>query len=368
MAAGTVTATELRAPEGFWRRTWAVIDERLGLSGLAYPVPAHANGIGYILGGISFFGFLILAATGVWLAQFYHPDPGGARESIAYVMNVAPFGDVVRGVHFWVANLVMATVLLHMGRVFVTGSYKRPREANWLIGVGLLGITLGLIFTGSVLKWDQEGYEALQHNIEVANLLGAFGFWFSPEFAATLPIIGRLYMAHVVILPALGTLLLIAHFLLVKRHGISPLPAVADAAVEGGPAPEKGGSTFAAHVIRMTGFGLLILAGAALLSLVWGAPLGDRPNPAIEVTKPWWMFLPFYPFEDWFGLSALLWAPAILIGGLILVPFVDRSPWRSPARRKRIVAVFAIVVIALVALAIYALVTPPAAHVMEAAG
>lgn len=364
MAAGTPTI-----PASRWRRAWEVIDERLGLSGLAYPVPAHANGLGYILGGITFFGFLILAATGVWLAQFYHPTPAGARESIAYIMNTAPFGDVVRGIHFWVANLVMATVLLHMGRVFVTGAYKRPREANWLIGVGLLGVTLGLIFTGTVLKWDQEGYEALQHNIEIGELLGGFGFWFSPSFTTTLPIVGRLYMAHVVILPAIGTFLLIAHFLLVKRHGISSLPAVADAAVEGaGPAPEKNGSTFVAHLVRMTGFGLLILAATAVLSLVAGATLGERPNPAIEVTKPWWMFLPFYPLEDWFGLTALLWAPAILVGALILVPFVDRSPWRSPARRRWIVTVFAIVVVALVALVIYATVTAPAAHVQGAAG
>lgn len=131
MAAGTAVT-----PRGRWWRAWDVIDERLGLSGLAYPVPAHANGIGYILGGISFFGFLILAATGVWLAQFYSPSPGAARESIAYIMDTAPLGDIVRGIHFWVANLVMATVLLHMGRVFLTGAYKRPREANWLIGVG----------------------------------------------------------------------------------------------------------------------------------------------------------------------------------------------------------------------------------------
>ena len=353
---------------GRWRRVWGVIDERLGLSGLAYPVPAHANGLGYILGGITFFGFLILAATGVWLAQFYSPIPSGARHSIAYIMTAAPLGDVVRGIHFWVANLVMATVLLHMGRVFVTGAYKRPREANWLIGLGLLAVTLGLIFTGTVLKWDQEGYEALQHNTEIGELLGGFGFWFTPEFTTTLPIIGRLYMAHVVILPALGTLLLIAHFLLVKRHGISPLPAVADAAVEGGPAPEKGGSSFAAHVVRMAGFGLLILAGTALLSLVWGASLGERPNPAIEVTKPWWMFLSFYPLEDWFGLTALVWAPVILFAGLIALPFVDRSPWRSPARRKWIVAFGAVVAIALIALALYAGLTPAVSHVQDAAG
>jgi quinol-cytochrome oxidoreductase complex cytochrome b subunit len=361
MAAGA-TAIQRRR----WRGTWEAIDERLGLSGLGYPVPTHANGIGYILGGITFFGFLILAATGIWLAQFYHPTPATARESVVYIMNVAPLGDLVRGIHFWVSNIVMATVLLHMGRVFVTGSYKRPREANWLIGLGLLGTTLGLIFTGTVLKWDQEGFEALGHNVEIGNLLGAFGFWFSADFTTSLPIIGRLYLAHIVILPAFGTLLLIAHFLLVKRHGISSLPAEADAAVDGGPVPAKGGSTFTAHVVRMAGFGLVMLAMAAILSLVWPAGLGERPIPGTETTKPPWMFLPFYPFEDWFGLPALLWAPAILFGALALVPFVDRSPYRSPTRRRVFGAIGAAVAGAAVALVIYALVTVPQAHIQEA--
>ena len=348
---------------GRWRRAWGAIDERLNLGGLAYPVPAHANSIGYILGGITFFGFLILAVTGIWLAQYYHPTPATARESVVYIMNVAPFGDIVRGIHFWVANIVMATVLLHMGRVFVTGSYKRPREANWLIGLGLLGMTLGLLFTGTVLKWDQEGYEALGHNVEIGKFLGAFGFWFSADFTASLPIIGRLYMAHIVILPALGTLLLISHFLLVKRHGISSLPAEADAAVDGGPVPAKGGSSFSAHLARMAGFGLLMLALATVLTVVLPAGLGDRPIPGTETTKPPWMFLPFYPFEDWFGLPALLWAPATLFGILALVPFLDRSPYRSPARRKVFIAIGALVAVAAVLLVTYALVTAPQSHI-----
>jgi ubiquinol-cytochrome c reductase cytochrome b subunit len=361
MAAG---ATAIQG--GRWRRAWEAIDERLGLSGLAYPVPTHANGIGYVLGGITFFGFLILTATGIWLAQYYHPTPATARESVVYIMNIAPAGDLVRGIHFWVSNVVMATVLLHMGRVFVTGAYKRPREANWLIGLGLLGVTLGLIFTGTILKWDQEGFEALGHNVEIGNLLGAFGFWFSADFTTSLPIIGRLYLAHIVILPALGTLLLIAHFLLVKRHGISSLPAEADAAVDGGPVPAKGGSTFTAHLVRMAGFGLVMLAAATLLTLILPAGLGDRPIPGTETTKPPWMFLPFYPFEDWFGLPALLWVPAILFGALALVPFLDRSAYRSPTRRRVFIAIGLIVAVAAVALVIYALVTVPQAHIQEA--
>lgn len=96
----------------------------------------------------------------------------------------------------------------------------------------------------------------------------AFGFWFSPTFSTSLPIVERLYIAHVVILPALGTLLLIAHFLLVKRHGISARRADFDATIDGGPPPATTGSTFIVHLAKMTGFGLLILAVTVVLSLV----------------------------------------------------------------------------------------------------
>lgn len=361
-----MAATAPAMRPGRWRRAWEAIDERLGLSGLAYPVPAHANGIGYILGGITFVGFLILAATGIWLAQFYHATPATARESVVYIMNVAPLGDLVRGIHFWVSNIVMATVLLHMGRVFVTGSYKRPREANWLIGLGLLGVTLGLVFTGTVLKWDQEGFEALNHNVEIGDFLGAFGFWFSSDFTASLPILGRLYVAHIVILPGIAVLLLLSHFLLVKWHGISARPAEADATLAGGPVPATGGSTFAAHLARMVGFGLLLLAVGTILAMILPAGLGERPIPGTETTKPPWMFLPFYPFEDWFGLAALLWVPVILFGALALVPFLDRSPYRSPGRRRIVIAIGTVAAVAAVALVLYALITVPQAHIQEA--
>jgi quinol-cytochrome oxidoreductase complex cytochrome b subunit len=344
------------------RGIWAVVDERLGISGLAYPVPAHANGIGYILGGITFFGFLILAATGMWLAQFYHPTAETARQSVVYIMNVAPAGDVIRGIHFWTSNIVMATILLHLGRIFATGAYKRPREANWLIGLGLLAVTMGLIFTGTVLKWDQEGYEALGHNVETAKLLGSFGFWFSPEFATSVPILGRLYVAHIFILPALGTMLLISHFLLVKRHGISSLQAESDSAVAGGPAPVRAGSTFAHHLVRMAGFGLIILAATTVLAVVSPAPFGGRPIPGTETTKPPWMFLPFYPLEDWFGLSALIWGPMLAFAALALVPFLDRSPYRSARRRKFWIIAGIVLAIVAAAFVVIAMVQAPASH------
>jgi len=158
---------------------WEKVDERLGLSGLAYPVPEYANSLPYVLGGITLIGFVILIVTGVVLAQFYHPHPSDAHESVLYIITEAPWGDFIRSVHFWTANLMVVTALLHLIRVFVTGSYKRPREFNWLVGVGLLAVTLGFVFTGTVLKWDQEGVEALAHNWEIGELLGLWGVWFT---------------------------------------------------------------------------------------------------------------------------------------------------------------------------------------------
>lgn len=179
---------------------WDKVDERLGLSGLAYPVPEHANSLPYVLGGITFFGFLVLIATGVLLAQFYHPHPANAHDSVLYIITQAPFGDFIRSVHFWTANLVVVTALLHLIRVFTTASYKRPREVNWLVGLGLLAVTLDFVFTGTVLKWDQEGVEALAHNREIGELLGLWGVWFTNDLTVSAPLLTRLYLGHITVL------------------------------------------------------------------------------------------------------------------------------------------------------------------------
>src|SRR6266545_5774224 len=199
---------------------WRWIDDRLGLQDLAYPVPAHANTVLYTLGGITLFGVLVLIATGIYLTQFYHADPDQARESVEYIITTATIGDFVRSLHFWMANLVAITLLLHALRVFVTGAYRAPRELNWAVGVGLLAIFFGLVFTGTVLKWDQEGWEALQHNEEIGELLGSAGTWFTSEFTTSTPILERLFVAHVAILPFALFALAAVHFYLIKHHGI----------------------------------------------------------------------------------------------------------------------------------------------------
>ena len=328
-------------------------------------MPRHANRLPYILGGISGVGIVVLFATGIWLGQFYNSDPIHAHDSMQYIVEQAPLGKIVRGIHVWSANIVLITILLHMARTFATGSYKRPREVDWWTGLALLGIIIAFAFTGTILKWDQEGYEALSHNLEIAKLIGVLGFWFSDSFQHSVPLLNRLYIAHVSILPALLIALLAGHLALVKVHGVSPLPEVADRAADGGPAPQYGGSTFTHHLRRMMLYGLFLLGVALVLGLIWPPFFGEPPNPNVENTKPPWPFLPIYPLEGWFSVKALIWGPALIFGALAILPIADRSRYSSPGRRRIWIALGVLLAVALVGLGIYAAVTPAVPHIPE---
>lgn len=216
-----------------------------------------------------------------------------------------------------------------------------------------------------MLKWDQEAFEALEHNLEIAEIIGGIGVFFSESFTEAVPVLARLYSAHVSILPLLATLLFVAHFFLVKHHGISSLPERADVgAAPGGKVPEAElGARYSGHLGRMVGFGLLVALVAALLGLVFPAPLGDVPDPKIEVTKPPFYFYWLYAFENWFGIRALLYAGLAFFALLVLVPILDRSPFRSLRRRPVVAAAGAVVLIALVALSVVVFFTPVAEHV-----
>ena len=124
----------------------------MGIGVLHYQVPRHANTIFYTLGGITLGGIGVLFLTGMLMTQFYHPHPADARASVLYFVTRVPFGELVRSVHWWTANLVVITVVLHLLRVYYSASYKRPREMNWVIGVLLLSLVTALFFTGTVLK------------------------------------------------------------------------------------------------------------------------------------------------------------------------------------------------------------------------
>ncbi|GAB1339817.1 hypothetical protein ACE1SV_64070 [Streptomyces sp. E-15] len=193
---------------GWFHRAADAVDERMGIKALTYPVPEHANNLAWSLGGITAVAFVILLVTGIYITQFYAPIPQDANQSVRDLVTDIWLGSFARGLHFWAAQAMFVLALLHLLRVFFHASYKKPREGNWVIGAAMLLLTFLAVFTGTVLKWDQEGYEALAHNLDVANLLGGAGIWFTDKLTNRVPILLRLFNAHVLIVPGLILLLL----------------------------------------------------------------------------------------------------------------------------------------------------------------
>src|SRR5215218_4063470 len=244
-------------------RAWGWLDDRLGIGGLRYPVPDHANSLAFTLGGITLVSFVLLVVTGIYLAQFYDPSPARAHTSVAYITDTAFAGELVRSLHYWLASAFVVTLVLHMVRTFATGAFKAPRELTWITGVLLFLLAAGLLFTGTVLKQDQEAVEALAHNNEIADLFGFLGFWFSADFTNNVSIVTRLYIAHVSILPILVGAVLAVHVLLIKRHRMSQLPWGTPEEVARRARSERE-VTFTSHMKHIGTWGLVVL-GVTLL-------------------------------------------------------------------------------------------------------
>lgn len=344
------------------RKTIDVIDDRLGITALKYPVPEHANNLAWSLGGVTAATLVVLIVTGVILVQFYSPIPETANESVRNIVTGVWGGRFVRGVHFWAAQAMYVTALLHMLRVFFTGSYKKPREANWLIGVAMFGLVTLALFTGTVLKWDQEGFEALGHNIEVGRLLGGAGLWFSPRFANRVPILVRLFGAHVVIVPGLILGLATLHALLVKKHKISPHPLLSAGASGEQALAEEPTEPFTHHLRRIAAFGAALLGLLGVLAVLFPPSVGPPPVAGIEVTKPPWEFWWVFTLENWLGLSGILYGELAFFGLLTILPFVDRSPNRLWRRRPIVMAIAMVMLITLVTLTVLMAVTPAKQH------
>lgn len=341
------------------RRALDAIDERMGIKALEYPVPEHANNLGWSLGGLTAFTFVVLLVTGIYLAQFYNPVPESANQSVRDITTNIWLGGFARGIHFWAAQAMYVLAGLHLLRVFFHASYKRPREGNWLVGVAMFALVIGAIFSGTVLKWDQEGFEALGHNVELGELLGGLGFWFTPDMASNVPILVRLYIAHAVLIPGLILVLVVLHALLVKRHRISPHPALPATSVETHLEKQE---PFTHHVRRIVAFGLVALGVFGLLAVLFPPVVGPTPVEGIEVTRPLWIFWWMFTLENWFGLSAILWGAAALFGLLVLVPFIDRSPRRHWRERKLAIGLGGLVLLAVIVLTLIMWGTPPASH------
>ena len=359
----THTTSEQLGPTDHSRRgLWAWLDDRLGLSGLRYPVPAHANSVAYTLGGITLASFVGLVVTGIYLAQFYDPRPEVGHSSVFFIVDKAFAGALIRGLHYWLASAFVLTLTLHLIRTFVTAAYKAPREMTWVTGVLLFLLGGGLLYTGTILKLDQEAVEALEHNNEIAEVFGRLGFWFTPEFADNIAQTTRLYVAHISVLPLLLAVLIAVHMLLIKRHRIAPLPWGTPDEFEARERDEHV-EPFTSHVAHIGKWALVVFGVALLLVALVPVQLGAAGITGIEITKPPWYFMWLYPLENWFGLDPLWIAPGVLSVGLLSVPFLDRSRERDPRRRRLWITIGAIVLLVWLFLTIYGAVTEPATHV-----
>jgi quinol-cytochrome oxidoreductase complex cytochrome b subunit len=207
------------------------LDERIGLDGLYRNIldrPEPRGSWWNTLGSASLFLFVLQGITGIFLTTYYTPSPDHAYDSITYIMNNVAFGWLIRGIHHWGATLMVVVVLIHLLRVFVTASFKYPRELTWLIGVGLLVLTLGMGFTGYLLPWDQRAYWATTVGTQIAGTVPLIGEFVlkalrggSDLSALTLQ---RFFMAHIWMLPAALAALIGAHLYLIIRHGESHWP------------------------------------------------------------------------------------------------------------------------------------------------
>ena len=174
------------------------LQSRLGWDKIfSHPIPKHANNATYTLGGMLLVLGVVQGITGVILQQFYHPHPTspGAYEALLQIVSRMDL-SFVRNLHYWGAQFMIIIALLHMVRIFISGSYKKPREIQWLAGIGLLGLLFAFTFSGTVLKWDQEAVEALGHQVELGNTIGAIASFFTTQFAPTVPLLTRLYACY----------------------------------------------------------------------------------------------------------------------------------------------------------------------------
>jgi quinol-cytochrome oxidoreductase complex cytochrome b subunit len=225
------------------------VEERTGLVGgvkyfLFRNVPGDINWM-QTLGAATLTAFLVQATTGVFLAMYYKPDPENAYASIQNITHDVTLGWLVRGMHKWGASVFIILMFLHMGRVFLFGAYKYPRELNWIVGVLLL--VLGMLegFTGYLLPWDQTAYWATAVGINL-NATGPFVGPFLGDFLQGGSQIGpdtiaRFYSMHMLLIPG-GIIALIGlHLYLVVRLGVTSPPWSKTVAGRPRPEPEQRG-------------------------------------------------------------------------------------------------------------------------------
>ena len=339
-----------RAPGESRLHAWA--RDRLGWDDLAHlaakkRVPVHRYTLFYYLGGMALFLFLVQVATGILLLLYYRPSAAEAFESVQYMMADVPFGWLIRSIHSWGANLFVGVVFAHLISVFFLKAYRAPREMTWVTGVVLLLLALGFGFSGYLLPWNTLAFFATKVGTDVPAQIPVVGHLLSRIMRGGSDVSGatlsRFYGIHVAILPAISTLILGAHLLLVQRHGMS-VPR----SVEG---KTRRTIPFVPDFLMRDMVGWLAAVGLlAALAAFFPWELGVKADPfapAPAGIRPEWYFL--WMFQGLKYLPAkILGIPGETLGVLFfgaLGAALVAVPWLDP-RGRRGIAVAAVVVLA----------------------
>src|SRR5246500_1125211 len=297
----------------WYKQAYDWIERRVQLEGFVkesveHPVPHKTASWWYVFGSASFVLLLLQIVTGILLALVYVPSAGSAWASLQVLNHELPLGWFLRGMHGWGSNFMVAIVLIHMCQVFLFGAYKFPRELTWLLGVCLLLMTLGMAFTGQVLRFDQDAYWGLGIGASIMSRVPLIGGLLvklllgGPIIAgATL---SRFFALHVFVIPGLLIGFVGLHLLMVLKLGINewPMPGriVKRATYERDyhALTKREGAPFVPYAIWKDLFfaGFIILAVAACA--FYFGPFGPtgQPDPTIIQTapKPDYFFLWLY--------------------------------------------------------------------------
>ncbi len=333
-----------------------------------HPVKVHQNTLRPLytlgLGLMSFFLFVILVVTGILLMFYYVPSTTQAYDRMLDLRGSVAFGTFLRNMHRWSAHGMVAIVFLHLCRVFFTGSYKKPREFNWVIGVVLFLVTLFLSFTGYLLPWDQLAFWAITVGTSIAGYAPLVGkdvkFLLLGDATVGQEALLRFYVLHVAVLPCVLTLLIAIHFWRIRKDGGLSRPEEAEAAVAAAPPPisisvkavqvakdkiyglqgfVRGPFTKVGNVPDKSVFAwpnlmiaelfvlVIVLAAILVLSLMFNAPLEEPvnvmhpPNPA----KAPWYFLGLQEMVSYSAFWGGVGVPTIFVLLLLVAPYLDRG-------------------------------------------
>jgi ubiquinol-cytochrome c reductase cytochrome b subunit len=326
-------------------------------------VPRNTASWFYVFGSAALTIFILQLVTGILLALIYVPSGAEAWSSLQALNHDVTLGWFVRALHGWGSNFMVAVVLIHMVQVFLFGAYKFPRELTWIVGVFLLLMTLGMAFSGQVLRFDQDAYWGLGIGASIASRVPIMG----PAIVKMMlggPIIAgatlsRFFALHVFVIPGTLILLIGVHLLMVLKLGINdwPMPGRlvkrATYEAEYHQLTKEDGAPFVPYAIwKDLFFAAFILLAVAACALYFG-PFGPTgfPDPTIiqTVPKPDYFFLWLYALLSLLPPSmetpALLIGPVVAIVALLLLPFISGEGEKS--WRRRPIAVLTVLLIAI---------------------